>query len=75
MTPKDNDPIENLRNKLRALFGFSDQKNKTAPPGGTRFNIWYLMLAIFLFSYLQQFMFSSKPETIAYSQFKQYVDQ
>ncbi len=75
MTPKDNDPIGNLRNKLRALFGFSDQKDKTAPPRGTRFNIWYMVLAIFLFSYLQQFMFSSKSETIAYSQFKQYVEQ
>ncbi|MCF8025455.1 MAG: ATP-dependent metallopeptidase FtsH/Yme1/Tma family protein, partial [Desulfobacteraceae bacterium] len=75
MTPNNKDPIGNLRDKLRAFFGFSDQKNKTALPGRKRLNIWYLVLAIFFISYLHQSMSSSKTETIPYSQFKQYVDQ
>ncbi|HHP7234355.1 MAG TPA: ATP-dependent zinc metalloprotease FtsH [Desulfobacterales bacterium] len=42
-------------------------------PNKRRFNIWYLVFAILFFSYLQPFFFSSKTETISYSQFKQYV--
>ena len=33
------------------------------------------LMAMLLFSYLQPLLFSSKAETIPYSQFKQYVDQ
>ncbi|MDZ7831475.1 MAG: ATP-dependent zinc metalloprotease FtsH [Desulfobacterales bacterium] len=75
MPPKDKDPIGNLKDKLRDFFGASDPKDKTALPGRTRLSIWYLVLAIFFTSYLYQSMSSSKTETIAYSQFKQYVDQ
>jgi cell division protease FtsH len=75
MPSNKKDPIGNLRDKLRAFFGFSDQKNKTALPGKNRLSIWYLVLAIFFISYLHQSMSSLKTETIAYSQFKQYVDQ
>ncbi len=68
------DPIDNLMNKLRSLFGSSDQlKNKAGLPPKTRFSIWYALAAILLFSYLQQYYFSSKVETIPYSQFKQYI--
>jgi cell division protease FtsH len=68
------DPIGDLIDKLRSFFGIgSHGKNKTALPNKRRFNIWYLVLAILFFSYLQPFFFSSKTETIPYSQFKQYV--
>ena len=68
------DPIGNLMDKLRSLFGFSDHlKNKAGLPPKTRFSIWYALATILLFSYLQQYYFSSKVETIPYSQFKQYI--
>ena len=75
MALKDNDPIGNLKNKLRSLFGSSEQKDKSPQPGKARFSIWYVVLAIFLISYLQQSMFTSSTETIPYSLFKQYVEQ
>ena len=68
------DPIENLKDQLRALFGFGNsQKNKTGLPAKTRFSIWYFVLAILFFSYMQPFFFSSKVETIPYSRFKQSI--
>ena len=70
------DPIGNLMDKLRSLFGSSDQlKNKAGLPPKTRFSIWYALAAILLLSYLQQYYFSSKVETIPYSQFKQYITE
>jgi hypothetical protein len=38
----DKDPIANLTEKLRGLFGFGDypKNNNTLPPK-RRFNIWY----------------------------------
>lgn len=68
-------PTGNLKDKLRSLFDSSERKDKTPQPGKTRFSIWYLVLIVFLISYLQQSMFSSNTETIPYSQFKHYVDQ
>ena len=68
------EPLEKLTDKLRSLFGSSDHlKNKAGLPPKTRFSIWYALAAILLFSYLQQNYFSSKVETIPYSQFKQYI--
>jgi len=68
------DPIGNLMDKLRSLFGSSDHlKNKAGLPPKTRFSIWYALAAILLFTYLQQYFFSAKVETIPYSQFKQYI--
>jgi len=68
------EPLEKLTDKLRSLFGSSDQfKNKAGLPPKTRFSIWYALAAILLLSYLQQYYFSSKVETIPYSQFKQYI--
>jgi cell division protease FtsH len=68
------DPIGNLTDKLRALFGTSQHsKNKHAVPPKTRYNIWYFLLAILFFSNLQHFFFSANVETIPYSQFKQAV--
>ncbi|WP_461210022.1 ATP-dependent zinc metalloprotease FtsH [Desulfocurvus sp. DL9XJH121] len=40
-----------------------------------RFNLFYFVLIMLALPYIQQLMFSSKTETISYSQFKQYVDQ
>ena len=42
-------------------------------PPKARFSIWYFLIAIFLFTYLQQYFLSAKVETIPYSQFKQYI--
>ena len=70
------DPIGDLIDKLRSFFGFGDRpKNQSALPAKKRFSIWYFVIAMILFSYLQPLLFSSKTETISYSQFKQYVDQ
>jgi cell division protease FtsH len=70
------DPIGNLMDKLRSLFGSTDYlKNKTALPPKTRFSIWYALAVILLFAYLQQYFFSAKVETIPYSQFKQYITE
>ncbi|PKN22704.1 MAG: cell division protein FtsH [Deltaproteobacteria bacterium HGW-Deltaproteobacteria-21] len=68
------EPQENLLDKLRSFFGFQDtQKGKDSLPPKTRFSIWYFVMALLLFSYLQQNFFSAGVETIPYSQFKQYV--
>ena len=66
------EPEENLTEKIRSFFGPRDgQKNKNALPPKTHFSIWYFLIAFLLFTYLQQYYFSSKVETIPYSQFKQ----
>ena len=60
--------------RLRSSFGGqTGPKKKDGLPPKTRFSIWYFLLAILLFMYLQQYFFSSKVETISYSQFKQDV--
>ena len=69
-------PIGDLVDKLRSFFGLSNHPNNPAAlPGKTRFSIWYFVIAMIVFSYLQPLLFSSKTETISYSQFKQYVEQ
>ncbi len=73
---ENKEPLEKFTDKLRSLFGSSDHlKNKAGLPPKTRFSIWYALAAILLFSYLQQYYFSSKVETIPYSQFKQYITE
>jgi cell division protease FtsH len=70
----DKDPIGNLTEKLRGLFGFGDHpKNKNTLPPKKRFSIWYFFLAMLFLSYAQQFFVASKVETIPYSQFKQSI--
>jgi cell division protease FtsH len=65
-------PEENLADKVRSFFSPRDgQKNKNALPPKTHFSIWYFLIAFLLFTYLQQYFFSPKVETIPYSQFKQ----
>ena len=66
------EPIENLKDKFRSLFGPRDpQKKKDALPPKAHFSIWYFLIAFLLFTYLQQYYFSRKVETIPYGQFKQ----
>ena len=70
------DPLINLVDKVRSFLGLGNHpKNQTGMPSKTRFSIWYLIIAMILFSYLQPLLFSSKTETISYSHFKQCVDQ
>jgi cell division protease FtsH len=68
------EPVENLIDKLRSVFGPRDpQKRKNALPPKAHFSIWYFLMAFLLFSYLQQYFFAGKVETIPYSQFKQFI--
>src|SRR5210317_1463204 len=69
---ENKDPIGNLIDKLRSLLGFQERQKNTLPPKA-RFSIWYFLIAIILFTYLQQYFLSAKVETIPYSQFKHYI--
>ena len=74
MPSKSKKPQEHVIDKIRSLFGQSAPgKKKDGLPPKTHFSIWYFLLAILLFMYVQQYFFSSKVETISYSQFKQKV--
>jgi cell division protease FtsH len=75
MAPNDEkNPRQTLSDKFPFLFGPQDpQKKKNALPPKTHFSIWYFLLALLLFTYMQQYLFSAKVETIPYSQFKQYL--
>jgi len=65
-------PEGSLSDKVRSFFGLSDsQKHKNGLPPKAHFSIWYFLIALLLFTYLQQYFFSPKVETIPYSQFKQ----
>lgn len=66
------EPEETLSGKIRSFFGLRDgERNKKGLPGKAHFSIWYFLVALLLFIYLQQYFFSPKVETISYSQFKQ----
>jgi cell division protease FtsH len=66
------EPLEELKDRFRAFFAPRDpQKKKDALPPRTHFSIWYFLMAFLLFTYLQQYYFSRKVETIPYGQFKQ----
>ncbi|MEN6318184.1 MAG: ATP-dependent zinc metalloprotease FtsH [Syntrophaceae bacterium] len=65
-------PLEDLKKRFRALFLPGDvQKKGGALPPKTHFSIWYFLLTFLLITYMQQYFFSKKVETIPYSQFKQ----
>ena len=51
--------------------GQAGPQKKDGLPPKTHFSIWYFLMAILLIMYVQQYFFSSKVETIPYSQFKQ----
>jgi len=68
------EPTGNIRDTVRSLFGSRDPgKTKDALPPKVHFSIWYFLIALLLFSYLQQYYLSRKMETISYSQFKREV--
>jgi cell division protease FtsH len=70
------EPMEVLKDKFRSLFGPRDpQQKKNALPPKTHFSIWYFLIAFLLITYLQQYFFSPKVETISYSQFKQSLSE
>ena len=69
---ENKDPQKNFLDNLRSLLGFQERQKNTLPPKA-HFSIWYFLVAIFLFAYLQQYFFSAKVETISYSQFKHYI--
>ena len=69
---ENKDPQKNFLDNLRSLLGFKERQKNTLPPQA-HFSIWYFLIAIFLFTYLQQYFLSAKVETIPYSQFKQYI--
>src|SRR4030042_7015098 len=73
MSPNEKkEPIEDLKDKIRSLFGPRDpKKKKDALPPKAHFSIWYFLMAFLLFTYLQQYFLSRKVETIPYGQFKQ----
>ena len=68
------DPMGNLTDKLRSLFGPKPPRTpQDNLPPGVHFSIWYFVVAFLLISALQQYLFSRRVETISYSQFKQQV--
>ena len=69
-----NKPPENFIDRLLSLFGpGTPRKNENTLPPKAHFSIWYFLLAMLFFSYLQPLIFSDKVETIPYGQFKQYL--
>ena len=66
------EPRKNSLDNLRSFLGLQ-QRRKNALPPKAHFSIWYFLIAFLLFTYLQQYFFSGKVETIPYSQFKQYI--
>ena len=74
MPSNDKESQKNVMDRLRSWFSQQDpRKNKAGLPPKAHFSIWYFLMAILLFMYLQQYFFASKVETIPYSQFKQKV--
>jgi cell division protease FtsH len=73
-TDPKKEPLEIIKDTFHSLFGQGNaRKKENALPPKAHFSIWYLLFAMLLFIYLQQYFFSAKVETISYSQFKQYV--
>jgi hypothetical protein len=59
-------PLEKLTDKIRSLMGQQDPQNiKGALPPKTQVSIWYVMAAVFIFTYLQQYYFSAKAEAVS----------
>ncbi|MFH1156862.1 MAG: ATP-dependent zinc metalloprotease FtsH [Pseudomonadota bacterium] len=68
-----NDSKYSLLEKFNLLFGSRDPQKKPGLPPKTHFSIWYVLFAVLFITYLQPLLFSSKVETIPYSQFKQSI--
>ena len=64
--------LEDLKEKFQSFLTPQEGlKKKDALPPKAHFSIWYFLIAFLLLTYLQQYFFSPKVETIPYSQFKQ----
>jgi len=63
--------MEDLKNKFRSLLNSQDSQKKNALPPKAHFSIWYFLVALMVFTLVQQYILSPKVETIPYSQFKQ----
>jgi hypothetical protein len=61
---KKNEPKENLMNRFRAIFGFQDPHNKNALPPKAHFSIWYSLIAVLAFSYMQQYFFIDELDAL-----------
>ncbi len=59
-----NPPQEDLMDRLRTLFGLKGSPSKNGLPPRARFSIWYLVIAVFFFYYIQQNFFYGNVETI-----------
>ena len=74
MPSNDKKSQEHVIDRLRSLFGQpGPRKKKDGLPPKTHFSIWYFLMAILLFMYVQQYFFPSNVETLSYSRFKQKV--
>jgi len=59
------EPMENIKDKFRPIFSPKDpRKKKNALPPKAHFSIWYFLMALLLFSYLQQYCLSAVSVTI-----------
>jgi cell division protease FtsH len=71
-----NKPKVDIKDRFRSFLAPRDpQKSKDSLPPRTHFSIWYFLFVFLMFSYLQQYYFSRKVETIPYGQFKQDLAQ
>ncbi len=76
MSNDEKRPREEFKDKLRSFFTPQDpQKRKEGLPPKTHFSIWYFLIVMLLITYLQQYFFAAKVETIPYGQFKQSLAQ
>ncbi|WP_136799492.1 ATP-dependent zinc metalloprotease FtsH [Desulfosediminicola ganghwensis] len=76
MSDSNKNENENSGDRLRSMLGLNHSpKDENGKFPKQRLNIWYVFIAILLFSYLQPFFFSDKVETIPYSQFKQHLTE
>ena len=65
-----------MTDKFHSLFGRKGPgQKKSVLPSKAHFSIWYFLIVFFAISYMQQYFFSGKVETIPYGQFKQYIAQ
>ncbi len=72
MPPSKKELWDNVEEKFRSLFSPQDpQKRKNALPPKTHFSIWYFLLFFLLIIFFQQYLFTTRVETISYSEFKQ----
>jgi cell division protease FtsH len=63
--------MEDLKAKIRSLFSPQVPQKKNALPPKAHFSIWYFLVALLIFTLIQQYVLFQKVETIPYSQFKQ----